>query len=347
MMCKSRLFRFFFLLLLLTGLLACNPTSRPTVATEVSRAWPAPPAAPRYVFVTEFSTPEDLGIQPSFWSRLVGLVAGASEQRMVRPMAVVADDEGQLIFVADPGVQGVHRFDLRRSKYRLLRIDDNMPAPSPVGMAISSTGQVFITDSQLGRLLTVKPGSDHLEFLGTGKDLLQPTGIVFDDNTGKIFVVDTADHNIKEFALSGVLVNQFSRRGNAPGELNYPTYLWQDMQHRLLVSDSLNFRIQFFDADGQLRDGFGKVGDGSGSLSRPKGVASDSFGHIYIIDSMFHALQVFDETGTLLLSLGEQGQGAGEFWLPNGLFVDVNNLIYIADSHNQRVQILQYVGVTP
>ncbi|HHJ15240.1 MAG TPA: 6-bladed beta-propeller [Gammaproteobacteria bacterium] len=345
----KRIFRFALLALISTGVLlgGCTPARNATPEQQVERVWPEPPEQPRIRFEKSISSAEDLGIEKSFWKRLGEFITGASSTRLVRPMAVVMDTRNEIMYVADPGARGVHRFNLHDSSYKLLYREKNLPLTSPVGMALGPDNQVFIADSGLGQLFVATPDADFLSPVKLEPGPQQPTGVLFEQATGYLYIVDTTEHAIKVYSGAGSLVRQFGRRGHGPGEFNFPTALWQDRQGHLLVTDSLNFRIQKLDTGGRFISRFGQLGDASGDMSRPKGVATDSSGHVYVVDSMFHAFQIFDDTGELLLILGSQGHGAGEFWLPTGIFIAPDDRIYISDSHNRRVQIFRYIGGKP
>lgn len=302
--------------------------------------WPHDPALPRVEFVKAFSRPADLGIGKSFFAQLKDMLFGESESRLVRPMAVVAN--GGIVYVADPGARGVHRFDAAGGNYALVTAD-HAPLPSPVGLARGSDGEIYVTDSRLAQVFVIRPGARTAVPLRLDVKLTQPTGIAFDGTSGRLYVADTAEHRIHIFERDGSLAGSIGRRGSGDGEFNYPTYLWRTPQGSLYVTDSLNFRIQVFDAHGRLNGQFGRQGDGTGDAARPKGIATDRHGHVYVVDALFNAFQIFDTTGRLLLPVGERGHGRGEFWLPTGIFID-DDMIYIADSYNQRIQVLRYIG---
>jgi sugar lactone lactonase YvrE len=303
--------------------------------------WPHAPAQPRVEFVKAFSRAADLGIGKGFFERLKDLLFGEEEARILRPMAVVAS--GGILYVADPGARGVHRFDTGGGEYSLITAGDDAPLPSPVGLARGAAGEVYVADSRLGRIFVIRPGAKSALALRLDVKLTQPTGIAFDAASGRLYVADTAEHRIHIFERDGSLAGSIGRRGTGDGEFNYPTYLWRTPEGRLYVTDSLNFRVQAFDARGQFAGKFGRQGDGTGDAARQKGVATDRHGHVYVVDALFHAFQIFDATGRLLLPVGERGHERGEFWLPTGIFID-DEMIYIADSYNQRIQVLRYVG---
>jgi len=270
-------------------LTACATTAHETIASAPVQVWPEAPAEARITYVQAFARPEDLGIHKGFFQRLAEVFVGSSDARTIRPMAVVttADD---VLFVADPGARGVHRFDRARGRYRLIRCDDDAPLLSPVGLAVGRAGEVYVADSALAGIWVIARDADFATPLGLKDTLKQPTAVAFDPVNNRLLVVDTGAHQVKQFAPDGALLSSFGQRGNGDGEFNFPTAIWRDAGGLLYVTDSLNFRIQIFDAQGKFVARFGRHGDATGDLSRPKGVATDHFGHVYVVDSLFHAL---------------------------------------------------------
>lgn len=312
-------------------------------AADALPVWPAAPDPARINFVRSFACAEDLGIRKGFFARLKDFIFGEADSHVVRPMAVVAD--GDLVYVADPGAMGVHRFDVAGGDYALIVGPDDTPLPSPVGLARGADGDIYVADSVLAQVLVIHPGAKHGEALKLGAVLAQPTGIAYDAGARRLYVSDTAAHRVEAFDRNGAHVAQIGMRGSSDGEFNFPTYLWLGPQNRLYVTDSLNYRVEAFNANGSFVAKLGRQGAGTGEAARPKGVATDRYGHIYVVDALFHAIQIFDEAGRLLLPIGQIGQGSGEFWLPTGIFIDQDSdLIYVADSWNRRVQVLRYVG---
>jgi len=316
------------------------PSSRDTMNEYV---WPARPSAERIAFVMSFSEPEDLGIRKRVWQRLGALFSGAREERLARPVAVV-EATGNRLFVADPGVRGVHLFDIEAGDYRLIRGESDEPLPSPVGLAAGPSGEVYVTDSRRAALYIIEPWSNEAQEVSLDAVLSQPTGIAIDPPSGRIYLVDTGSHEVKIFARDGALLRRIGGRGTGPGQFNFPTMAWMSGNGELLVADSLNFRTQVFDTEGNFIREFGTTGNRAGYQPQPKGVATDSHGHVYIVDSMLHAVQIFDGSGTFLYRLGLLGEEPGQFWLPMGVFVGQQDTIYVADSYNRRIQVFRYIG---
>lgn len=326
--------------LLALGACAAPPATAPDEAATL--VWPSAPAPPRIAFVRAISGPEDLGIGKGLWQRVAEWVFGRTQERLIRPMAVTA--AGGVVHVADPGAKGVHRFDQQAGRYALVRAEGGAALPSPVGLARANDGSVYVADSLLAAVFVIRPGADVATRLVLEDAPKQPTGLAVDSLTHRLYVTDTARHQVQVYDPDGQLLSSFGRRGRGDGEFNFPTLIWRDGSGRILVTDSLNFRTQIFDAQGRFLGKFGRLGDSEGDSPRQKGVATDSHGHIYVVDSLLHALQVFDGTGQHLLTLGGMGRERGDFWLPVGVFVGNDDTIYVSDSYNQRVQVFRYVG---
>jgi sugar lactone lactonase YvrE len=135
----------------------------------------------------------------------------------------------------------------------------------------------------------------------------------------------------------------WGRRGDAPGEFNFPTHLGLGPD-RLYVSDSMNARVQAFDLDGRPQAQIGQRGLYVGNFVRPKGVAADADGNVYVVESMHDTLLVFDRDARPLMSIGGTGQEVGKFYLPSGVWTDGRDRVYVADMYNGRVVVFQFLG---
>lgn len=315
------------------------PTGRVWGPTQ-ELTWPPAPAKARIRFLGVLRGPRDLRKRPSFSGRLAEALFGRAEKWMVRPAAVVRD--GERIWVADPGGEAVHLFDLSKGKYRKIERIRSVRLLSPIGLAANGRGQIYVSDSALARVVLTDPARKLLARVEQG--LRRPVGLAFDQERSRLYVADAAEHQIWILDEQGGVLGRIGRRGTGPGEFNFPTHLTLDRRGRLYVTDAMNFRIQVFDAEGRFLRQFGHIGDGAGDFARPKGVAVDNDGHIYVVDALFDAVQIFDPTGELLLAFGDRGIEVGQFWLPSGIYIDEQDRIYVVDSFNQRLQIFQYLG---
>ena len=147
-----------------------------------------------------------------------------------------------------------------------------------------------------------------------------------------------------QLTITGRLVRTIGRRGEEPGQFNFPTFLAL-ARDRLVVSDTMNARVQLIplnnDSPPQI---VGERGTYLGNLVRPKGVAVDSENNLYVIESYHDHLLIFDERARFLLPIGGGGKAAGNFYLPGGVWVDQGNRVFVADTFNGRISVFQFLG---
>ncbi len=302
--------------------------------------WPSPPTRPVIRYVSSVAGPDQASARGSLFSRLGKLLSGTSREGLVRPLGVAANRG--ILYVTDPGGHALLIFDQEQKSFQRIRKADNANLESPVGVA-AGKDRVFLADSSLKQIFVYDRRGKFLRKF-TDQQPERPTGLAVDEKSGKLYVADTAAHQVRIYSNDGVLEKVLGKRGTGKGEFNYPTNLWLDGDGSLCVVDSLNYRVQIFGPDGSFLTEFGHQGDSSGAFASPKGIAADSSGHIYVVDALFDAVQIFDRQGQLLLSFGERGTGPGQFWLPSGISIDERNRIYVADSYNQRIQVFEFLG---
>lgn len=320
-------------------------------SAAVSLVWPAPPEQPRYRYAGELTGEPNFGpvsgIEPSTAEKVFRWVVGLGSPRrsvkvLVRPQSGVVDEEGR-IYVTDVGRRAVFAFDQKAGKLQIWEHADQFSSfVSPIGITIGKDGEVLVSDSGLARVVRLDREGKPLGSIGKGQ-LLRPTGLARDSATGRLFVSDTAAHDIKVFDDAGQLIGRIGRRGTGPGEFNAPTFL-SFAGDKLYVSDTLNARVQILGAEGQPLSLIGRRGLYVGNLTRPKGVAVDADNNVYIVESYYDHLLIFDPAGRFLLPIGGSGSAVGQFFLPTGIWTDAQGHVFIADMFNGRVMILQYLG---
>jgi len=306
----------------------------------VVMVWPSPPATARIRFVRSIATPRDLGIEKSFFRRILNKITGGDEWRFVRPSGVAA--RNGVVYVADPGAHSLWILDPAENRTTRVHQVGDTELISPVALAVRADGAVFVADSVTAEVLLLDRKGRSLG-LAVHAGLQRPVGLAYDDRNARLYVADSAGQRVVVYNARGDKLFSWGTRGSGEGEFNYPTHLAFGHTGELLVTDALNFRIQAFDRDGLFRWQFGRQGDTSGSFSSPKGVAVDNGGHIYVVDALFDAVQLFQPDGVFLLSFGDQGSGPGQFWLPGGLFIDDRDRIFVADTYNHRIQMFEFI----
>jgi len=317
-----------------------TPPQPPPPAPVPDLVWPAPPDPPRIRYVQSIRVPADVGMRRNAAVRFFRWVTGADEEdRLAKPFGIAVDEVGNLC-LTDTATASVSVIDTAKKTWHRWDRAGSVPLISPVAIA-KRRETVFVADSALGAVIVFSDRGKLIQQLTN--HLERPVAIALAGES--LLVADSARHCIVEFDQDGRYVSEFGRRGDQPGDLNFPTHLATDGEGQIYVTDSMNGRIQIFDRNHQYRTTIGQTGDCVGCFSRPKGVAVDSFGHIYIVDGNFDNIQIFNQEARILLPFGSTGEQPGQFWLPNGIAISENNDIYIADCYNRRVQVFTYVGV--
>ena len=332
-------------LLLLLLLVAC---ASPTKVTEVENApapgWPAAPLETKIKWVKNITLLGNSAENNSFWGHIKGFLFGQEVKRLMRPYGV-ATDFGERLFIADTGASLVHVYDMQKDSYFSLEGTEKVPLQSPIGVTYAGNGNLYITDSAMGSVLRYNLTSKKLDRL-TPYRFQRPTGIAFNWRTKQLFVTDTKAHEIVVLDLAGVEQFRFGSNGDQPGQFNYPTDIWADLDGQVYVTDALNARIQVFSAEGGFIESFGQPGVSPGSFAKPKGITADPAGHIYVSDALFDAVQIFDANGDLLMAFGDNGSRPGQFWMPSGIFADRKGYIYVTDTYNRRIQVFRHINCT-
>ena len=254
---------------------------------------------------------------------------------------------------------------------------DNGPALSaqlnyPNGVAVDSTGDLYIADTYNHRIREVSSGTiATVAGNGTagysgdnspaaGAHLNYPEGVAV-DSAGNLYIADTNNNCIREVS-SGAIATVAGSGGNVYGgdggpaisaQLNAPPGVAVDSAGNLYIAD-YNNRIRKV-SNGVIAtvaggaSSFGDNGPAIGAeLFRPYGVAVDAAGNSYIADSgNSRVRKVSNGVITTVAGNGAQGFGgdngaatSAQLNEPYGVAVDSSGNLYIADSGNSRIRMV-------
>ena len=121
----------------------------------------------------------------------------------------------------------------------------------PNGLAVNDEGDVYVADSNDGRLGIFDPDGQIVSSIQRGVgdgDLGLPRGVAIDG--GKLYVVDTTSHTVKVYDLADKVtevpsyVGSFGVEGIADGQFQYPNGIAIAGDGRIYVTDRENNRVQ-------------------------------------------------------------------------------------------------------
>lgn len=333
------------------ALTACAeaPKVAPTlIPAPNGTVWPQPPQTARYAYAGTLTGENDFRpkgdeIKKTAAQKVIEVITGfifgdPEPVELLRPVSGLT--RGGRVYVADAGQQAVMVFDLAAKELRRWpHAADDADFASPVAIVSDGAEGIFVSDSVLGAIVHLDRDGKPLGLIGR-EFLERPTGLARDRATGRLFVADTGRHQVLVVAADGELLDVIGRRGDRPGEFNFPTHVAL-AGDRLYVADTLNFRVQTFTLAGDGKLSFGRLGLHVGDMTRPKGVGLGADGRIYVVENYFDHLLVFNPEGQFLLGIGGTGLGEGNFYLPSGVWTDEESRVYVADMFNGRVAVFK------
>ena len=172
---------------------------------------------------------------------------------------------------------------------------------SPHGIAADRAGNIYIADTNNGRIKKFSPGGAFITSLGTKGtgygQLGEPNGIAI-DRAGNIYVADASNHRVQKLASDGTLIDEW--KGPDPGFYG-PRRIAIGPDDSIYVVVQGRTRIVKFSPDGTVLAAWGTKGNGDGQFDDHTSVAVDpKTNKVYVADPRNKRIQVFDSNGNFL-----------------------------------------------
>ena len=194
----------------------------------------------------------------------------------------------------------------------------NAEFENPTGLALDSTGNIYIADSGNNRvreisggMITTIAGNGTHGYSGDGTaataaELANPNGVALDSN-GNIYIADTGNNRVRK--VTGGTITTVAGNGNC-----------------------------CFAGDGGLAT--------SAQLNAPRSVALDSANNLYIADTNDSRVRIVAGNGIITTVAGngnyafggDGGPATSAGWSPFAIAIDASDNLWIADYNNQRIR---------
>ena len=206
---------------------------------------------------------------------------------------------------------------------------------SPRGIAIDSAGNIFVADTNNGRIEKFSPSGAFVTSIGQFE---APNGIAI-DRAGNIYVAEIgAKHRVQKLGPDGTFIARW-----APGFYG-PRRIAIGPDDSIYVVDSGDNRIVKLGPDGQVLASWGSEGSGDGQFRGLSSVAVDPITNkVYVADPINRRIQVFDSAGRFLTKwpVPEWGQPVGF----EDLAVDPDRgRLYASSAHMNSILVFDLQG---
>lgn len=312
-----------------------------------------------------------------------GAADGAgSASRFNQPGGIALDFQGNLI-VVDTWNHTLRRID-REGVVSTIAGSPGNPGHSdgpsivaafraPQGIAIGSTGIIYISDTQnhvirrvaldgVVSTLAGAPGvGGNSDGVGSESRFSRPTGLAFGPD-GNLYIADTGNRLIRRLTLDGVVttISGAPSAGRAmdgfgpAAVFQSPEGIVSSPHGGLLVSDSTNGTIRRVSLTGEVVTFSGTPlasgsMDGTGvaaSFESPYGIAVDSAQDVYVADTLNHTVRKVSRAGVVSTVAGSLQRGgfsdgkgvSARFNYPVGVGLHTDGSLYVADAGNHAIR---------
>ena len=244
---------------------------------------------------------------------------------------------------------------------------------SPSAIVLDASGNMYIAETDGGRIFKVTTSGTILTFAGTGipgysgdggpatsAQLSSPGGLAI-DAAGNVYISDSGNRRIRKVTPSGVITTVAGNGGFAFGgdggpatsaQLSYPRGLAIDSVGNLYISDST--RLRKVSSDGVISTVTGLTSSPGTNAFSFWGLAVNESGDVYVADNTNSRVLKVTPNGAISTVAGNGSQGfsgdggpatSAQLSRPVDVAFDQAGNLYIADIGTPRVRKVTPAGV--
>ncbi len=295
--------------------------------------------------------------------------SGSGSGQLKSPTGLAVDGQGN-IWVADTENHRIQQFSSSGAFVRMVGSDVNKTTHAnvctaasgnvcgvglaasgagqfnhPLDVAIDSSGTLWVTDGENGRVQHLNSTGGYLGQFGTSGtgsgQFVEPWGIDVAPD-GHLWVADARYARVSEFTAAGALVRivgDTAHGGNNATSFSFPEGVAVDAKGRVWVADSSNDRVVKLSSTGQYLGQFGGQGTGAGQFEEPTAVAVKATGDLLVTDWINSRVEEFTPMSEYVDAFGTKGSAKEQFWFPRGIATGRTGLVYVSDTGNNRIQV--------
>jgi len=227
-------------------------------------------------------------------------------------------------------------------------IGEPNPLNEPVGITVDQDGNVYVMDTQNGRVQKFDSSGNFISMWGSrgegegqfqNSSRLRWLGHMAVDTQGNLYVIDVYNFRIQKFDGSGNYQSQWGANGTGNGEFSlFPFDIAVDAQDNFYVCESgAAHRVQKFDASGKFLLAWGQLGykDAEFSQGDTCTLAIDPTGNVLVADNSGR-IQKFDANGQFVSKIIMPPVNNVSVSIYN-LAVDKQGNIYVLDTNHALI----------
>ena len=300
--------------------------------------------------------------------------------RFTEPSGVALDGSGN-VYVADKGNNCIRKvtsagvvttFVGTNSQGFADGTNSSARFSSPIGIAMDSNGNLYVSDYSNYLIRAVTPGGVVTTFVGqltpgladgTGASakFWYPNGVAVDSN-GNLYVADSSNNCIRKVIPAGVVTtlagsatSGFADGTGASASFDTPTGVAVDSTGTVYVGDQLNNCIRKITPAGVVTtlagNGTSGSADGAGSTATfnlPLHIALDAAGNVYVVDAGNQLIRMVTPAGVVTTIAGGHASGSNDgtgtnagFNNPYGVAVNAaGSLIVVSEQFGKRIRVI-------